>query len=553
VTVETFDLVLRGATIVDGTGAPRRTGDVAVSGDRIVEVGDVAPGSGSEEIDLSGLVLAPGFIDIHTHFDAQVLWDPALTPSSWYGVTTVVLGNCGFGIAPLKPAQRPTMLRTLETVEDMPLASLEAAVNWNFETFDEYVATISGLPLALNVAAYIGHTPVRYYVMGEEAADREATEAEIAEMAEIVEHAMRSGAIGFATSVSNGHVGAYGKPVPSRLATEQELDELTAAVGRTGKGILMIAGPGGPLSLKAFPALSVASGRPVLWSALLAGQTSRGSSVELLEAHLGWDGDVRPQIACRPVVGQVNLASPMTLQRVEVFKEAASLATDEERARLYADPEWRVRAIAQMEAAWGPGFDSVVLVESDKHSDLVGVTLAEIGARRGQHPAEAFLDVSLEEDLKTRFTVVLANGDVEQLAGLLQHPLALIGLSDAGAHIAQLCDACFAPYLLGHWVREKGVLDLETAVWKLTLQPAEYFQLADRGRIAAGAFADLVAFDPSTVGVGPLRRIRDMPGGADRVVSDPSGIEHVWVNGQPIRRDAAPIENAGPGRFVRPE
>jgi N-acyl-D-aspartate/D-glutamate deacylase len=548
----TFDLVLRNATVVDGTGAPRRTADVAVSGDRIVEVGDVAPGSGAEEIDLAGLVLSPGFIDIHTHFDAQVLWDPALTPSSWYGVTTVVMGNCGFGIAPLKPPQRSTMMRTLETVEDMPLAALEAAIDWTFETFDEYVDTVSSLPLALNVGVFVGHTPVRYFVLGDEAADREATEDEIQEMADIVEKAMRSGAMGFATSVSNGHVGAYSKPVPSRLATEGELQALVAAVGRTGLGCIMIAGPGGPLSFKQFRSLSVSSGRPVLWSALLAGHTSKGTSVELLEAHLDWEGDVRPQIACRPVVAQANFANPLTLQRVECFKEASHIPAAE-RAALYADAEWRARAVPQMEAQWGPTWDGVLLAESAGHGDLVGMTLAQIAAQRGQHPAEAMIDLSLEEDLTTRFTVVVANGDEEQLEGLLRSPIALVGLSDAGAHMAQLCDACFAPYLLGHWVRERQVLELETAIWKLTSQPAEYLHLAGRGRIEPGAFADLVAFDATTVGVQPLRRVFDQPGGADRVVSDPTGIEHVWVNGQPIRRDGAPIENAGPGRFVRPE
>jgi N-acyl-D-amino-acid deacylase len=548
----TFDLVLRGATVVDGTGAPRRTADVAVSGDRIVEVGDIAPGAGGEEVDLTGLVLAPGFIDIHTHFDAQVLWDPALTPSSWYGVTTVVLGNCGFGIAPLKPPQRPTMMRTLETVEDMPLASLEAAVTWSFETFDEYVDTVSALPLALNVGTYVGHTPVRYYVLGEEAAEREATPAEIDRMAAIVEHAMRSGAMGFATSVSGGHVGAYGKPVPSRLATEAEHYALAAAVGRAGIGCIMIAGPGGPLSLKSFPALSVASGRPVLWSALLAGHTSRGTSVELLEAHLGWEGDVRPQVACRPVVGQANFANPMTLQRVECFKEAAHVPQEGRRA-LYEDPEWRARAVPQMEAQWGLRWDRVTLAESPTFGDLVGRSLEEIAKERGQQPAEAMIDLSLDDDLRTRFTVVLANGDEEQLAGLLRHPHALVGLSDAGAHVGQLCDACFAPYLLGHWVREQEVLDLETAVWKLTGQPADYFRIAGRGRIAPGGFADLVAFDPSTVGVSPLRRVHDQPGGADRVVSDAYGIEHVWVNGQAIRRDGTPLQGAAPGRFVRPQ
>ena len=546
------DLVLRGATVVDGTGAPGRKADVAVSGDRIIEVGDVLPASGREEIDLTGLVLAPGFIDIHTHFDAQVLWDPALTPSSWYGVTTVVLGNCGFGIAPLRPPQRPTMMRTLETVEDMPLAGLETAIGWTFETFGEYIGTVARLPLALNVGAFVGHTPVRYYVLGDEAADREATPDEIREMADIVEQAMRSGAMGLATSVSSGHVGAYSKPVPSRLATEGEFQELAAAVGRTGVGCIMIAGPGGPLSFKQFSSLSVSSGRPVLWSALLAGHTSRGTSVELLEAHLGWEGDVRPQIACRPVVGQVNLANPMVLQRFECFKEAAGIPMEERRA-LYGDAEWRARALAQMEEQWGPRWDRVELAESSGHGDLVGATLAEVAAARGQHPADAFIDLSLEEDLTTRFTVVLANADEEQLAGLLRSPIALVGLSDAGAHLGQLCDACFAPYLLGHWVREQRVLDLETAVWKLTGQPAEYLHLAGRGRIAPGAFADLVAFDPSTIGVSPLRRVNDLPGGADRVVSDPFGVEHVWVNGTAIRRGATPIEGAGPGRFVRPE
>src|SRR2546426_6025951 len=264
-----MDFVLRNARLVDGTGAPARAADVGVAGDRIAAVGEIDAGK-AEQIDLDGLTLAPGFVDIHTHYDAQVLWDPDLTPSSWHGVTTVVMGNCGFGIAPTRPDHRSLIARTLENVEGMSVEALEAGIPWTFETFPEYLDTLDGLSTRLNVGALIGHTPVRLYVLGDEAVERPATSDEVARMRAIVAEALAAGAVGFATSKSPTHSGADGKPVPSRLAETDEVFELARALGEAGRGVMQ-ATPGPGLFLEEFAALSKEVGRPVSWTALLTG------------------------------------------------------------------------------------------------------------------------------------------------------------------------------------------------------------------------------------------------------------------------------------------
>ena len=522
--------VLRGALLVDGTGAPPRPADVVIEADRIAAVeapGTVSGDGDGNVVDLDGLVLAPGFIDCHTHYDAQVLWDPDLTPSSWHGVTTVVMGNCGFGIAPTRQAGRETIARTLENVEGMSVEALFAGIPWTFETFPEYLDAVERAGPKLNVAVMLGHTPLRLYVLGEEAAERDATSAEIEEMRRLVGEAIDAGAIGFASSRQPAHAGAWGKPVPSRLATVDELMRLAEPLAERGRGTFAIThGPDfGPVELAE---LSVKTGRPVTWTALNASP----GAFRLLDKAEARGGEVWPQVACRPIVFQVTLAEPAPFARADAFAQVLSVPSAE-RSRFYRDPAWRERARADVVRQWHYGWDKVFVAETGAHPELAdGPSLAELGAQRGVDPLDVLCDVALDDDLSTRFRVVVANDDAASLAGLLRDDRTLLGLSDAGAHASQLCDAVFATYLLEHWVRETGTLSLEKAIWRITGHPAAVFGIPGRGRVAPGYFADLVAFDPAAVGVERMERVWDLPAGADRLVARSHGLHQVWVNGE---------------------
>ena len=543
-----MDLILRNGTVIDGTGAERRSADVGVADGKIVAVGEVAPGNGAEEVDLEGLVLAPGFVDIHTHYDAQVLWDPDLTPSCWHGVTSVVVGNCGFGIAPTRPEHRETIARTLENVEGMAFDALVAGIDWQFETFPEYLAAVERLPKRLNVGVLAGHTPTRLYVLGDEASDREATEDEIAQMAAIIKEALEAGAVGFSTSAAPTHAGAYGKPVPSRLAHYDEIKTLASMMGEVGTGVMQ-ATVGANLFMDQFAEISKETGRPVSWTALLSGMWGQGGAAGVVDAIEQRGGEVWPQVACRPLVMQVTMADPFPMATMDAFAEVLAVPHDQ-RADVYRDPEWRARMHAD-HSMWGDRLTKATIQETNVHQGLVdGPTMADLAAERGVDPFDLMIDLALEDDLQTRYRIVLANDDEEELAGLLQDERTVLGLSDAGAHASQLCDANFSTHLLGEWVRNRGTLTLEQAVWRLSGQAAEVFRLEGRGRLVEGGAADLVAFDPDTVGSEPLERVWDLPAGADRLIARSTGIEHVWVNGTAIRRDGEDLD-ARPGALLR--
>ncbi|MBK9178763.1 MAG: amidohydrolase family protein [Acidimicrobiales bacterium] len=546
-----MDLLLRNGIVVDGTGAPARPADVGVAGGRVVAVTE--PGSevaaGAEVVDLDGLALAPGFVDIHTHYDAQITWDPDLSPSCWHGVTTVVMGNCGFSVAPTRPEHRELVARTLENVEGMSLEALRAGIRWDFSSFGEYLDSIERHPVRLNVGALVGHTALRLFVMGDDATERAATPAEVAAMRVLLAGALSAGALGFATSKLHTHHGAHGRPVPSRLAAMDELLALVAVLGEQGRGVVQATfGPG--FNVPQFAELAAASGRPVTWTALLTGIGGPGKTREIVEQTAAAGGEVWPQVACRPLVMQITLEDPFPFGTVPAFSEVLA-APRERRADLYADPAWRDRARPVITEQWGRRWSKTTVQETVVHAVLRdGPNLAELAAARGLDPFDLLCDLALEEDLATRFRIVLANDDEDELAGLLRDPRVVLGLSDAGAHASQLCDACFSTHLLGHWVRERQVLTLEEAVWRLSGQPARVFRVAGRGRIAEGFAADLVAFDPATVGPGPLERVHDLPGGADRLVARGVGVHDVWVNGTAIRRRGDDLP-ARPGALVR--
>ena len=551
------DVVIRGGTVLDGTGAPGRQADVAVAGGRILSVGSGL--EGRTELDASGQVVSPGFIDIHTHYDAQVFWDPWLTPSAYHGVTTVVAGNCGFSIAPIRSSEVALLARTLQHVEDMSFETLSEGVPWSdFETFPQYLDAVEGRGVTLNYACYVGHTAVRLYVMGEEAYERPATPDELARMQAVVDEAMKGGAIGFASSASPTHNGDKGRPVPSRVADLEELRALLQPVRAAGRGVVALL-PGGVIPHGDVFDLQQEIGRPFTWTALLTvqGYPYHEKVVEEHDAARQRGVEVWPQVSCRPLVFQMNLAEPFTLNMRESFKRLMGVPR-EERVAAYRDPAWRAAAWEELSASGGGfpfNFAALSVAESDARPDLVGRSVVELAEERGCTPLDVVLDISLEDDLKARFWSVLANNDPDGIAWLLPRDNVLLGLADSGAHVSQLCDACFATDLLGNWVREREVMPLERAIHKLTGEPAAVYGLADRGTIEEGKAADICVFDPDTVAPGPLRRVRDFPADGERLTADaPEGVSHVLVNGTPIRVDGKPVEEAmssRPGRVIR--
>jgi N-acyl-D-aspartate/D-glutamate deacylase len=551
------DIVIRGGTVIDGTGSPGRVADVAVRDGRISEIGIGL--SGSRVLDAVGQVVSPGFIDIHTHYDAQVFWDPSLTPSSFHGVTTVVAGNCGFSIAPIRPDGVALLARTLQHVEDMSFDTLAAGVPWDeFETFPQYLDAIERRGTALNFACYVGHTAVRLYVMGEEAYERAATEDEIVRMQAVVAEAMAGGAAGFASSASPTHNGDNGRPVPSRVADLAELRALLQPLRQGTRGVVALL-PGGVIAHEEVFALQREIGRPFTWTALLTVKGYPYHEKVIAEHDAAWaDGvEVWPQVSCRPLVFQMNLSEPFTLNMRPTFA-ALMGKTRAERIAAYRDPAWRETAWADVSGRQG-GFPlnwaNISVAESGSHPDLADRPVMVLAEERGCTPLDVMLDISLDDDLGARFWSVLANDDPDAIAWLLPRDNVLLGLADSGAHVSQLCDACFATDLLGNWVRDRGVMPLERAIHKLTGEPAQVYGLADRGTVAVGQAADLCVFDPETVAPGPLRRVRDFPADGERLTADaPVGVTHTLVNGVPIRVDGAASEEglaSRPGVVVR--
>ena len=539
--------VLRGATLYDGTVRPGRRADVRFEAGRITDVGQVDL-DGADLVDLDGLFLTPGFIDPHTHFDAQVTWDPDLTPSTWHGVTTVVMGNCGFGVAPTRPEHRGLICRTLENVEGMSLDALEAGIDWSFESFPEYMALLERIPLRPNVAVLMGHTPIRLFVMGEDASRRAARPDEVQKMCDLLRAGLQAGALGFATSRARGHMGAYGQPVPSRLAALAEIEALVEVLGECDRGIFQaVCGPDLETP-EVYSRLAERSGRPITWIPLF----TNGRTGQVLDETDSLPGEVWPQMACRPIVTQVTMANPTPFLSFPSFSRVLA-AELEDRMAIYKDYQWRDSARPEADARWGERWSKLRVKESRRHADLIdGPSLAELAAAKGLPPFDLLLDLSLEEGLQTRFELQASNDDMDELAALLADDRTVLGLSDAGAHARELCDACYPSYLLGEWVRERGAIGWEDAVWRLSGHPAQVFRIPAKGRVAPGFDADLVAFDPSSIGPTGPERVHDLPGGADRLVVRSRGVEHVWINGERTRRGGVDVAASYPGRVIKP-
>jgi len=545
------DIVIRGGTVFDGSGAPGRTADVAISGGVIREIGPKLVGK--RELDASGCAVTPGFIDIHTHYDAQVFWDPALRPSSSHGVTTVVAGNCGFTIAPTRPEHHDVIVHTLENVEDMDPATLTAGICWEFETFPQYLELVRRRGTLLNFTAYIGHSALRLYVMGDAAYERAAMPDEIERMCALIGEALDAGAAGFSTSFSFAHRGVDGKPVPSRFAERDEVEALFSTVGRVGKGVVL-ATPGEQCGYRDFYELQRRIGRPVTWPLFAAPEGRHLPQLKLHEESLSRDARVWPQVTPRPLTMQFTLADAYNLNVSQVFGELLKVSRWV-RMAAYRDPAWRARALADLEQApMKPRWETFAVSESQRFPELVGRRLSELAHERGLSPLDVMCEIAVAEDLTTRFRAYIANDDVEAVGDLLTHDRVALGLSDAGAHVDQLCDAPLFTDLLAHWVRERGLLSLERAVRKMSGEPADLFGFVRRGYLREGYFADVCVFDPETVGPGPMRRVRDFPADAERLTAEePTGVRHVLVNGTPIRTDGSQLHSVELRPGMRPE
>jgi N-acyl-D-aspartate/D-glutamate deacylase len=562
-----YDLKIRGGTIVDGTGRPRFTGDLGVVGRKIVAVGD-APDSARTEIDASGRIVCPGFIDIHTHYDAQILWDRMLTFSPSHGVTTVVMGNCGFGIAPCREADREFMLRTLQDVEGMSFRSTMTGLghDWGFETYPQYLDLLERRGVAINVASMIGHTGVRVWVMGEEAAERQPTAAELAEMHRLVEEAFAVGAAGFSTSNSPAHTGHGGKPVPSRVTSLDELISFAKLIQRLGRG---------SFQLTWGPEVTPDNVLRILEQADIPitdpGIASRGGqeNARVAAVEEAWRRGHRwyPQVSALSNTFEVGLANPfmfaldmpggtMTCKPMhELFDELTTMETVEERFAAYQRPGFRAAFIAHTERQdWKDNYWPWLLVgHAPGRSEWEGRRVLDVAADLGVPPGQLVFDQSMATNLEFAMLAVSGNRVPEGHRRLLEHPLLRLGLADSGAHNGEICDYRYPTYLLSHWVRERG-FPLEQAIKKMTSEDAECYGIADRGALTEGLAADIVVFDPETVVDGRMHQVHDLPGGARRLRSDPEGIDYVIVNGTILRDaegDAVDTEGELPGQVLR--
>ena len=550
------DLLIRNALLLDGRGSAPRRGDLAVAGGTIRELGTASEGA-RETIDADGLALMPGIIDNHTHYDAQLTWDPLASPSPALGVTTALIGNCGFTIAPCRAQDRERVMRNLTQVEGMSLEALRQGIRWDFESLPEYLEMLERRGAALNVGAFAGHSSLRTYVMGDDATRRAATPDETAAMKKLLVEGLRAGAIGFATSTSPAHNGEGGVPMPSRLADEAEMGALVGALGEAGRGVFMLT-KGGHTTIEFLESLAARAGRPVVVAALLHNSTNPQSVFRDLDAIRAANERGRRllgAVSCCPLAMDFTLRSPYTFEGLDAWRPALGKQGSALNAVL-ADPAFRAAIRAELAQPahfrlFNGEWDKVQVVESSR-GELEQRSVAELARAAGRDPLDLMLDLALEERLETVFSALLLNSDEEAVARLLKHPCSLVSLSDAGAHLTFFNDAGFGLHLLGHWVRRLGVLSLEEAAWRLTGQPAEVFGIRGRGALAPGYSADLLLFDPARVDRGPKRRAFDLPGGQPRLTCDAVGVHGVWVNGERIvSADGALAADRLPGRLLR--
>jgi N-acyl-D-aspartate/D-glutamate deacylase len=554
------DLLNKNRTVIDGTGAPARHADVAVSGGKILQIEKNIAAAAKRTIDASDLAVAPGFIDPHTHYDAQICWDGAVTPSSWHGVTSVVMGNCGVGIAPCRPETREIAMRDLVNVEAIPFEVLDAGITWDWESFPQYLDAAARRKPSLNLAFLAPLTPFRHYVMGEESMERAASAGETAKIKALLGEAMDSGAFGFSSTILNQHLGFEGRPLACRNASREEMKAYSNALRERGKGAIEIA-----LTrqiavleddgLELLELLVEESARPVTFIAMFdrddlpdAVRTTLRKAAPMIARG------ARPQTSPLPLTREINMRNPFSFAAFPSWKRVFEDKSKAAQSAVYRDVKFRnqFREELKQPAAFGNWARITVHeVKNNSLKNLEGRTVAEIAAAEGKDGVDAFLDITLADDLDNEFTMTSFNTRVDRMTELLNDPSVLIGLGDGGAHLDMLCDSGYPTYVLGTWVRERKALSLEEGVRRMTSDPADFFGIKDRGRLQPGLAADIAIFDPATVGsVGRPERRYDLPGGAKRMVMRSRGIEYTIVNGA-VTWEKGALTGASAGRVLR--
>jgi len=565
-----LDLLIRNGTIVDGSGAARYRGDVGIKDGQIVEIGRIRAVA-ERTLDADGLIVAPGFIDGHTHMDAQVAWDQIGSCSCWHGVTTVIMGNCGFALAPCKADEREWFARCLTAVEDIPTEAMLAGIDWTWETFPEYLATVDRLPKAINYGAYIGHSALRMYIMGQRALSERATADDLARMAAAVQEAIRAGAMGFSSSRATTHVTPDNTPVASRIADWSEVDRLVGAMAELNAGIFQV-GPdtsGGEAQrrfLARLKQVGVETGRPVMFGTISSRQGDKPNpwtyQLEYLDECAAAGARMWGQTTTRSINAIFSLKSYLPFDVLPVWRALRHLPLHEQKQRL-ADPATRrqlVAAEADMKPRGNvfqgggaattdprkPDYDNLYAMKSVDWDDP---TVAQLSAQRGKHPIEVMIDLVLENDNQV-FVQPLVNEQPDHVLGMLKHPRTLATFSDSGAHVCQEMGSSLQTHMLSYWVRAKRAFTLEEAVRKLTFDNASAWELNDRGLLRTGYKADLVLFDEVRVRPAMPSVETDLPGGARRLVQKAEGIAAVVVNGQ-VTLEHGDATGRMPGALLR--
>ena len=561
----TYDLVIKNGSVVDGSGNPQYRADVAVQDGKIAAIGRINDRA-KQTIDAEGHVVSPGFVDGHTHMDAQVFWDPIGSCSCYHGVTSVVMGNCGFTLAPCKQEDADLVFRNLERAEDLSRDAMLEGIDWRWETFPQFLDVIDELPKGINYAGYIGHSALRTYVMGERAFSDAASEDDVRKMQHLVKEAVQAGAIGFSTSRTFNHLTADDRPVASRLAEWDEVRAIVNAVGETGKGLFEIAGeaPGrDPERIAEYHGrlrdLAVESGVPQTWGmfSVRAAPDLWRPYFDLLDETAAAGGRMYAQVHSRALSSLLSFESNTPFDNWEYWSEFRQLPLAEQAAKM-RNPEIKAKLVevASREytgprivgaEARPPEWDFIYPMDDmvyDKPS------MAELARAKGVHPVELMIDMALERDLKMFFRQPIANEDQSQVLDMMKHPRSVITFSDSGAHVSQIMDSSLQTHLLSYWVREKQAMTLEEAVKQITYNTATMWGLHDRGLIREGMAADLVVFDPKTIGARMPDVVHDLPAGAKRLKQTADGILNTVVNGEILLTNN---EHSGavPGQLLR--
>ena len=559
------DLVIKNGTIIDGSGGASYRADVTVDDGRIAAIGRFT-GNSQQTIDADGLVVSPGFVDGHTHMDAQVFWDPIGSCSCYHGVTSVVMGNCGFTLAPCKQEDADLVFRNLERAEDLSRDAMLQGIDWTWETFPEFLDAVDKLPKGINYAGYIGHSALRTYVMGEKAFTEEATDDEVTAMQNIVRQAMHAGAIGFSTSRTRNHETADNRPVASRLANWQEVRAIVNAVGETGKGIFELAGetPGRDQErLRDYHCrlrdLAVESGVTQTWGLFSpkAAPDYWNSYTDLLDETAAAGGRMFAQVHSRGLNNLLTFESNLPFDSWEHWEKFRTLPLEEQKNQLN-DPVIKAKLIEVASREYtGPRIIGAELRPPDwdyiyPMDDMAydKPSMAQLANRKGVNPVELMIDMALEKDLKMIFRSPIANEDMNEVLKLIKHPRSVVTFSDSGAHVSQIMDSSLQTHLLSYWVREKEALTLEDAIRQITYNTATLWGLHDRGLVRRGMAADLVIFDPDTVGPDMPEVVHDLPSGARRLKQTATGIKHTIVNGSVLLTDNE-YTGATPGKLLR--